>query len=62
LWITRGILEKHRGSIRMKSRTQQDSHGTVFSIFLPGEYATDSPDTGSTEGKRNKPISAGDAA
>jgi len=62
LWITRGIIEKHRGTIRMKSRTQQDSHGTAFSLFLPGEYAADSPDTGSTEGKRNKLISAGDAA
>jgi len=62
LWITRGIIEKHRGTIRMKSRTQQDSHGTAFSLFLPGEYAADSPDTGSTEGNRNKLISAGDAA
>src|SRR6476661_7057575 len=35
LWITRGIVEKHRGSIRMKSRTAEQSHGTAFSIFLP---------------------------
>src|SRR6185437_7888757 len=35
LWITRGIFEKHRGTIRVKSRTGQDNHGTAFSIFLP---------------------------
>jgi PAS domain S-box-containing protein len=43
LWITRGIIEKHRGTIRMKSRTGQNGHGTAFSIFLPAEYAADSP-------------------
>jgi PAS domain S-box-containing protein len=62
LWITRGIVEKHRGSIRMKSRTQQHSHGTAFSIFLPAEYAAGSPDAGFTESKRNKLISAGGPA
>jgi PAS domain S-box-containing protein len=62
LWITRGIVEKHRGSIRMKSRTQPHSHGTAFSIFLPAEYAAGSPDAGSTESKRNKLISAGGPA
>jgi len=41
LWITRGIVEKHRGTIRMKSRTGEDWHGTVFSIFLPAEFAAD---------------------
>lgn len=43
LWITRGIVEKHRGTIRMKSRTGESGHGTVFSIFLPSEFATGSP-------------------
>jgi len=62
LWITRGIIEKHGGAIRMKSKTQQDSHGTAFSIFLPAEYAADNPDTGSTESKRNKLFSAGGPA
>jgi signal transduction histidine kinase len=45
LWITRGIIEKHRGTIRMKSRTGQNDHGTAFSIFLPAEYAADSPES-----------------
>jgi PAS domain S-box-containing protein len=43
LWITRGIIEKHRGTIRMKSRTEQNGHGTAFSIFLPAEYAAGNP-------------------
>ena len=43
LWITRGIVEKHRGTIRMKSRTEQNGHGTAFSIFLPTEFAAGNP-------------------
>jgi len=35
LWITRSIIEKHGGTIRLKSRTGPDEHGTAFSIFLP---------------------------
>ena len=62
LWITRGILEKHRGSIRMKSRTGQSGHGTAFSIFLPTKYATGVPDASSSERGRNSLISAGGPA
>jgi PAS domain S-box-containing protein len=36
LWITRGIIEKHGGFIRVKSRVGEN-HGTTFSIFLPFE-------------------------
>ena len=32
LWVTKGIIEKHRGSIRVRSR---EGEGTVFSMFLP---------------------------
>ena len=35
LWISRGIVEKHGGSIRVRSRTGGDATGTAFSIFLP---------------------------
>jgi PAS domain S-box-containing protein len=34
LWITRGIVEKHNGIIRLKSQTGSN-HGTTFCIFLP---------------------------
>jgi PAS domain S-box-containing protein len=59
LWITRGILEKHHGSIQMKSRTGQSGHGTAFSIFLPTEYAAGAPDASSLEGHRDTMVSAG---
>jgi signal transduction histidine kinase len=35
LWITKGIVEKHGGSIQVKSKTGERDHGTTFSIFLP---------------------------
>lgn len=35
LWITRGIVERHSGTIHVKSRTGTHEHGTAFSIFLP---------------------------
>jgi signal transduction histidine kinase len=34
LWVTRGIVEKHGGSISFRSRTEPPS-GTVFRVFLP---------------------------
>jgi len=34
LWISRGIVEKHNGRIRVRSRVGQNA-GTVFSVFLP---------------------------
>jgi len=34
LWVCKQILEKHGGSIRVRSRTDE-SHGTTFSIVLP---------------------------
>ena len=35
LWVSRGIVQKHGGSIRVRSRADGGSTGTVFSIFLP---------------------------
>ena len=45
LWITRSIVEKHGGLIRVKSRTASDAHGTAFSIFLPLDGKADCPKT-----------------
>jgi PAS domain S-box-containing protein len=39
LWVSRGIVEKHGGSIRVRSRTSGVVTGTVFSIFLPQQHA-----------------------
>jgi len=35
LWISKGIIEKHSGSIQFRSATTPASSGTVFSIFIP---------------------------
>jgi len=37
LWVSRGIVEKHGGSIRVRSRVDERATGTVFLIFLPQE-------------------------
>ncbi len=44
LWVSRGIVKKHGGHIRFRSRLRQgDRGGTVFSIFLPA--VTEQPQT-----------------
>ena len=35
LWVSHGIVQKHGGSIRVRSRADGRATGTVFSIFLP---------------------------
>jgi PAS domain S-box-containing protein len=35
LWVSHGIIQKHHGSIRFRSRTSFGKSGTVFSVFLP---------------------------
>ncbi|HSE48845.1 MAG TPA: PAS domain S-box protein [Terriglobales bacterium] len=35
LWVCKAIVEKHRGSIRVRTRTAPGRSGTAFSIFLP---------------------------
>jgi PAS domain S-box-containing protein len=37
LWISRGIAEKHEGTIHVSSRTGKGRSGTAFSVFLPFE-------------------------
>ena len=34
LWVTLGMVQKHKGNIRVRSNTG-GHHGTVFSVFLP---------------------------
>jgi signal transduction histidine kinase len=35
LWVSRSIVQKHGGSIRVRSRADGPATGTVFLIFLP---------------------------
>jgi PAS domain S-box-containing protein len=34
LWVSRGIINKHGGTISLKSDTARETHGTVVSVFL----------------------------
>ncbi len=40
LWLTSEVIAKHKGYIRMRSRTEGPYRGTLFDIFLP-QYMTD---------------------
>ncbi len=35
LWISQGIVERHKGRLRVRSTQDAERHGTVFSMFLP---------------------------
>ncbi|MHB1673266.1 MAG: ATP-binding protein [Acidobacteriaceae bacterium] len=35
LWVSAGIVEKHRGSVHVRSRVQPGKSGTTFTVILP---------------------------
>lgn len=35
LWISLGIVEKHRSRLQVRSKTGEDASGTVFSLLMP---------------------------
>ncbi len=35
LWVSRGIVQKHGGSLRFRSASSPERHGTVFRLLLP---------------------------
>ena len=37
LWLTTEVVSKHRGKIRVRSRTSGPHHGSIFDIFLPDQ-------------------------
>lgn len=37
LWISREIIERHRGTLKVKSRQAAHDSGTVFTLFLPSD-------------------------
>ncbi len=54
LWVSQGIVEKHGGVIRLRSRAGRNTHGTIFSVFLPHDAAQVSGK--SKEEKRTEPM------
>ena len=53
LWVSHEIIMKHRGLVRVRSRTAQNGHasGTVFAIFIPDspELAAPAPNAARSE-------------
>ncbi len=39
LWISKRIVHKHRGHLRVRSCTSESKHGTIFTLWLPRELA-----------------------
>ena len=35
LWVTQEIIRKHQGSMSVRSSTEPQTHGSVFSVFFP---------------------------
>ncbi len=40
LWVSKEIVERHHGSLRVRSSTKEEAHGTVFRLFLPVDAVT----------------------
>jgi len=40
LWISREIVERHQGTLKVKSSQSAHGSGTVFTLFLPCEIGT----------------------
>jgi signal transduction histidine kinase len=40
LWVTRGIVERHHGTLKVRSRHAEANSGTVFRFFLPVDAVT----------------------
>jgi signal transduction histidine kinase len=52
LWISKGIVEKHGGTISVESKTGAEDHGTTFTLFLPrGEAVAESGSASSGDAK-----------
>jgi two-component system, NtrC family, sensor kinase len=39
LWVTRNLVEKHGGNIRLRTSSAPARHGTVFSLFFPASVS-----------------------
>ncbi len=48
LWVSRELVQKHGGTLRVRSRTEKPRSGTLFSIFLPNQGRLQTIDSFST--------------
>ena len=58
LWVSREILDKHRASIRVRSRATAGASGTVFSIWIPQKSEDDSGNRAFTSHDATHPVPA----
>ncbi len=49
LWVSRELVAKHGGTLRVRSRTAKPRSGTLFSIFLPNQGTLQTIDAFSTK-------------
>ncbi len=64
LWVSKGIIEKHGGTIDLASSTDPESHGTILSVFLPrgqAEWSQTSDTSGARQSEVSNTSSAGAA-
>ena len=52
LWLSSGIIRRHGGRMRVRSRVHRERHGTVFTVFLPG---ADQPGVQPPKTQENEP-------
>jgi signal transduction histidine kinase len=38
LWVSKGVIDKHGGTVTVDSSTEQDYHGTTFTVWLPERF------------------------
>ncbi len=38
LWVSKGIIDKHGGTVTVDSSTEPDYHGTAFTVWLPEKF------------------------
>lgn len=39
LWVAFEIIRKHQGTVSARSKTREENHGSIFSMFLPDTAA-----------------------
>jgi signal transduction histidine kinase/DNA-binding response OmpR family regulator len=54
LWVAEGIVQKHGGSIRVRSTTAHERSGTLFSVFLPLPAAANNAAAGTSSSETER--------
>jgi len=55
LWVSKGIVQKHEGKIRLRSSIEPGRSGTVFTVFLPGSSESEPSNDAESQAKSEAP-------